>query len=490
MANRMHFWELLNGNPNGRRIAYTDVDEVTVDNIVRVLGDCIGVHNSNKAFIKYLWDYHNGDQPVRYRTKTVRDDVCNIVVENHAWEIVRFKNGQSNGEPRQLVATEKEEQVSKDVELFNKYTRAAAKQKADVSVGEWVSTVGLGYEAVILKHGKKIPVGYIALNPLTTFIIYSSKTYEPMLSVEELKDSDGYRYFQCYSDTTKFTVKDSKVTDARLHIYGGIPIVEKCNNQSRVSDVELVIDMLDAINDLQSNRVDSVAQFVQSWLKFVNCDIDEETFKKMKMLGALVVKSNNGSDNKADVDVISQELNQTQTQTFKDDLWDNVLSIEAIPTKGDGGGGGDRAGAVELRNGWDFSKQAARIKDVYEADAEMRLAEITLNILHSEIGNDICNITPLDYEIQIPHSPTDNMQVKAQVFQMLVNSGIHPLVAIKTCGLWVDAENTYEMSKPYLDVLHKTIDMVVEDAKAQEEKAKQLVEEYNDGNRRAEQPNA
>ena len=54
MANRLHFWELLNGAPNGRRIAYTDVDTITVDNIVKVIGNCIGVHNSNKSFIKYL----------------------------------------------------------------------------------------------------------------------------------------------------------------------------------------------------------------------------------------------------------------------------------------------------------------------------------------------------------------------------------------------------------------------------------------------------
>ena len=481
MANRLHFWEIFKDVPNGRKIAYTDVDEITSENIVSVIGSCIGVHNINKSAIKYLWEYKNGDQPVRYRTKTMRDDIKNVIVENHAWEIVRFKNAQSNGEPRQLVATEKEDKTNKSVDLFNKYTNAARKQKADVSCGEWVSAVGFGYEGVILKHGHKIPIGYVSLNPLTTFIIYSSKTQEPMLSVEELKDEKGEHYLHCFSETHEYTIKNSNVVDVRLHIFGGIPIVEKCNNQSRVSDIELVIDLLDAINELTSNRSDSVAQFVQSWLKFVNCAIDEETFKKMKMLGALVVKSNNGSDNKADVDVISQELNQTQTQTYKEDLWNNVLSISAIPSKGDGSGGGDRAGATYLREGWDFAKQAARLKDVYELDAEMRLAEITLNVLRTELKDkEIWDISPLQYEVQIPHSPTDNMQCKAQVFTMLVGAGIHPLVAIKTCGLWVDSESTYEMSKPYLDVLYKTIDTLVENASEQEQKANQMVKEMSD----------
>ena len=56
--------------------------------------------------------------------------------------------------------------------------------------------------------------------------------------------------------------------------------------------------MLDAINNMQSNRMDGVEQFVQYWVKFINCDIDKETFDQMKMSHALAVKSNN-KDNKA-----------------------------------------------------------------------------------------------------------------------------------------------------------------------------------------------
>ena len=122
---------------------------------------------------------------------------------------------------------------------------------------------------------------------------------------------------------------------------------------------------------MQSNRMDAIEQFVQSWIKFVNCEVDEKSFIKMKMQGALVVKSNNG-ENKADVDIMTQELNQTESQVAKDDLWNNALSISAIPNK-QGNTGGDTQGAVELRNGWDFSKQRAKLKDPYIKDAEKRL---------------------------------------------------------------------------------------------------------------------
>lgn len=490
--NTMTLQDLVKGR-YGRKIAYTDVEEITEENVVKVVSSNIGTFNWNKPVFKYLWDYKNGDQPIRYRTKVVRDDVNNPIVENHAWEIVRFKNGQTNGEPIQCVSDKKDDRINRGVDRFNDYCKAAGKHSKDISSGEWTSAVGTGFKAAQrAKNGAEVPFRIVVPTPMNTFIIYSRQTEEPMLAVQELKDENGERYLLCFSETHEYRIKNSKLVESvdgngniimsRPHAFGGIPIVEYPNNQDRVSDIELVMDILDAINNMQSNRMDAIEQFVQSWVKFVNCDIDAETFQKMKMMGALVVKSNNGSENKADVDVMSQELKQSEAQVAKDDLWDNALSISAIPNK-QSNTGGDTQGAVELRNGWDFSKQAAKLKDPYIKDAEKRLNTVLLNIIRQTKGAEECPFGIMDYDVQINHSPTDNMQVKAQVLQMLLTAGIHPLIAIKVCGLWGDAEKVYLLSKPYLDVLYKTIDETVENAQEQEQRAKELIEQYNQGNK-------
>lgn len=487
--NTMRLQDLVKGK-YGRKVAYADVEEITEDNIVKVVGSCVGVFNWNKPIFKYLYEYKNGDQPVRYRQKIVRDDVNNPIVENHAWEIVRFKNGQTNGEPIQCVCTSKDDIKNKGVDRFNTYCKVSGKHSKDISSGEWTSATGTGFKAAQrTKKGSEVPFRVAVPTPLNTFIIYSRYTEEPILAVQELKDENGEWYKLCFSDTHEYRIKNGALLTlgidesgvelkSRIHAFGGIPIVEYPNNQDRVSDIELVIDMLDAINNMQSNRMDAIEQFVQSWVKFVNCEVDEESFINMKMMGALVVKSNNGSENKADVDIMTQELNQTEAQVAKDDLWNNALSISAIPNK-QGNTGGDTQGAVELRNGWDFSKQAAKLKDAYTIDAERRLNAVLLNIIRQEKGEKECSFGIMDYDVQISHSPTDNMQVKTQVFQMLVQAGIHPLIAIKTCGLWTDSEKVFLLSKPYLDKLYNTIDEVVPDAKKQEEKAKELVNEFN-----------
>lgn len=467
--NTLPFQEIVCGN-YGRKIAYTDVERITVANVVKVIGDCIGVFYGNKTAIRYLWRYYKGDQPVLYRTKISNEDIINKIVENHAYEIVQFKVGQTYGEPVQFISRSDDENINKAVDELNDFMADANKQEKDIKAGEWQSATGTSFKAVQRKDGD-VPFRIVAPSPMNTFVIYNRSTEEPILSVQELKDEGGQRYKMAFSDNMSFKIVNSKVVETKLHTFGVIPIVEFPNNHERISDIELVISMLDAINNMQSNRMDGIEQFVQSWIKFVNCEVDEEQFTKMKMNRALVVKSIN-KDNKSDVDVMTQELNQTQCQVSKDDLWDNALSILAIPTK-QSNTGGDTQGAVQLRNGWDFSKTRAKLKDPIVKSAEKRLATATLNTLR--LADCDLKLSIRDFDVQINHSPQDNMYTKAQTLLQLLQCGINPLVAIKTVGLWGDAEKTFNMSKPYLENLWKTID----DVKKQEKKAQEIVTQIN-----------
>lgn len=468
--NKRSFNDLVRGC-YGRKIAYTNVEMITAKNVVKVIGSCIGSFYWNKTAIKYLWDYYKGDQPVLYRTKLSNEDILNKVVENHAYEIVQFKVGQTYGEPIQFISRKDNKTINKAVDMLNDFMTDANKQEKDIKAGEWQSATGTSFKAIQPKNNGDIPFRIVAPTPMNTFVIYNENTEEPILAVQELKDIDGNHYKMAFSETMSFRIENSSVVETKLHTYGQIPIVEFPNNHERISDIELVIGMLDAINNMQSNRMDGVEQFVQYWVKFINCDIDKETFEQMKMSHALAVKSNN-KDNKADVEIMTQELNQTQCQVAKEDLWDNTLSILAIPNK-QGNTGGDTQGAVELRNGWDFSKTRAKLKDPVVKTAEKRLAMVVLNVLRLA-GKDL-KLSIRDFDVQINHSPQDNMYTKAQTLTVLLQSGIHPLVAIKTVGLWGDAEKTFLLSKPYIDNIYKTID----DAEEQESKAKEIVKNIN-----------
>ena len=134
--NKMFFHELVKGN-YGRKIAYADVEEVNEKNILDIVGDTLGTFYYNKKIADYLWRYYKGDQPVLYRTK-----IC----ENHAYESVQFKVGQSYGEPMQCVGIVKED-INEVVDKFNTYLRLAHKHARNIRCGEWQSATGTGFLA-------------------------------------------------------------------------------------------------------------------------------------------------------------------------------------------------------------------------------------------------------------------------------------------------------------------------------------------------------
>lgn len=456
MKNTQYFHDLVKGR-YGRKIAYANVEQITADNIVNVVGNCIGAFYFNKTIIRYLWNYYKGDQPVLYRTKVQNADITNKVSENHAYEIVQFKVGQTYGEPIQLISRKDDDRINNAVDEFNDYLTDANKQEKDIKAGEWQSATGTSFKAVQITKNGDIPFRIVAPTPMNTFVIYNESTEEPLLAIQELKDADGQMYKLCYTDSYECKIVNGEVRGWKLHGFGGIPIVEFPNNHERISDIELVIGLLDAINTMQSNRMDGVEQFVQFWVKFVNCEVDEETFKKMKMNHALTVKSIN-KDNKSDVDIMTQELNQTECQVAKDDLWDNAQSILAIPTRESQNSGGDTQGAVSLRAGWDFSKTRAKQKDPIIKTSEKRLAKVILNVIR--IKDHDLGLTARDFDVQINHSPLDNLYTKTQALDQMLKAGINPRIAVSTCGLWGDAEKVFIQSKPYFDVLYKTVDMV------------------------------
>lgn len=454
--NTQYFHDLVKGR-YGRKIAYANVEQITADNIVNVVGNCIGAFYFNKTIIRYLWHYYKGDQPVLYRTKIQNADITNKVSENHAYEIVQFKVGQTYGEPIQLISRKDDDRINNAVDEFNDYLTDANKQEKDIKAGEWQSATGTSFKAVQITKNGDIPFRIVAPTPMNTFVIYSQSTEEPLLAIQELKDADGQMYKLCYTDSYECKIVNGKVQNWQLHGFGGIPIVEFPNNHERISDIELVIGLLDAINTMQSNRMDGVEQFVQFWIKFVNCEIDPKTFEEMKISHALTVKSNN-EQNKSDVDIMTQELNQTECQVAKDDLWDNAQSILAIPTRESQNSGGDTQGAVSLRAGWDFSKTRAKQKDPIIKTSEKRLAKVILNVIR--IKDHDLGLTARDFDVQINHSPLDNLYTKTQALDQMLKAGINPRIAVSTCGLWGDAEKVFIQSKPYFDVLYKTVDMV------------------------------
>jgi hypothetical protein len=87
----------------GRKVIFSDAEEVTVNNVGKIVNDAITAHTINSTDINYLYNYYKGNQPILNRVKKVREDINNKIVVNHAFEIVTFKTSYLIGDPVQYV---------------------------------------------------------------------------------------------------------------------------------------------------------------------------------------------------------------------------------------------------------------------------------------------------------------------------------------------------------------------------------------------------
>ena len=84
---------VITNNMFGRLDIYASFDDITDDNIVGELNSALVYHVQNLLQENFLYWYRRNVQPILRRHKEVRPDILNIVQENHADEIVTFKNG-------------------------------------------------------------------------------------------------------------------------------------------------------------------------------------------------------------------------------------------------------------------------------------------------------------------------------------------------------------------------------------------------------------
>ena len=456
--NRVPFSKICS-NSYGRQVILSSAEYIDETNIVLEVGKAYATHLKNRTEIDYLERYYKGDQPILYRVKKVRPEINNKVVENHALEIVEHKAAENFGEPVQYVlkGTDEVTKEAKSVELndFNDYNELEAKDEIDIQMARDRSICGTSYKFHYNRRNPtedEAPYGIEREDPKDTFVVYSAGVgHKALFSCQVRKDKDNQQYFFIYTDTMWYIVQNGGIKESGKNGIKRIPVVEYPNNFYRLSDIEIVITVLDAINKMQSDRMNGIEQFVQAFIKFLNCEVDDEEFRKMREAGALKIKTN-GNGIKADAEIMSSELDQQQTQIAKDDLYENMLIVEGMPDRQENSGG-DTGQAVVMRNGFYFSEKRAETSEPIYKKSERESIKILLNIMRIK---GLTSLTLKDIEIKITRSKMDNMAVKAQVFQMLTQSGIDPKVAIKVCNLFSDPEEVYLQSKPYLDIKYPT----------------------------------
>jgi SPP1 family phage portal protein len=444
----------------------TDESEVTNANVVTILRKALPFHWKNRSEINYLWHYYKGRQPILNRVKLVRPEIANRIVENRADEIVSFKSGYLMGEPLQYVTRGNAEGIADAINQLNEFVFAEEKPAKDKELADWFHICGTSYRMVLPdEEGEEddSPFEIYTLDPRNTFVVYHNGLgNKPVLGVKYVVDEKGVVTYSCYSKNYYFEIVESKIVKSEPHILGDIPIIEYPLNLARIGAFELVIPLLDAINLTDSNRLDGVEQFIQALLLFHNVDISSDDYAKLREDGAIKFKDID-PNLKAEVAYLTNTMNQGETQTLVDHMYQTVLTICGMPNRNGGSSTSDTGSAVIMRDGWSDAEARAKNSELMFKKSERRFLKLVLNICRTLVSMDL---KVHNIEIRFTRRNYENILQKAQVLDLLLkNNKVHPRLAFEHCGLFVDSDLAYALSAEHME--------------EQEKKAQELMEQQN-----------
>lgn len=445
----------------GREVLYTNESEVTAGNVLDVLNSVIYSYRKNQTEINTLFNIFRGKQEILKRPKKHRPDINNKIVINLAHETVTFKTGFVFGEPVQYVGRGEKESVGDkgtnsvvdEIAVLNRHMERLGKYPQDLELAECFFTCGTSYRmGGINKNTGAFEID--TLDPARTSLVYNRGFGKRrVMSIQELVFEDRHEFY-VYTPNELITVhtdalcNNGVVVNVEPHILGDIPIFEYAANHSRLGAFELGIPILNSINLANSNRLDSIEQFVQSFLRGINVKLDEEKYQELLEKGMILFTSDPG--NPASIDYVTAELNQTQVQTFIDHLIEMYMIVSDMPNRNaHNKSTSDTGQGVSLRDGWESAAASAKNTMAMFEKADRQFLSMFLNVARHKSK---LNIDVADVAIKFTCNTTDNILTKAQVLEALMRSGIHPKDAIHTSKLFSDPNQVYIDSKPYLDV--------------------------------------
>lgn len=451
----------------GRRKIFVPYEDITAENVVDCVNQCLTLHNLNCLEEEYLYWYRRGLQPILNRTKTVRPEICNKIVVNNANQVVVFKNGYFLTQPAFYVSRKNEADITEKVQKLNEYLYISGKQQADNEIVNWFHTVGVGVLYVEPNKDKTSSTPYHAysLDPRSSFVAYSRRPGNPPKMGVNMVTSDKDtitidvftedRYFRLSGGIAQKTVYNTpafgiaqNIEDSEPNYISAIPIIEYTFDENRMGAFESAIPLMDCINIVESNRADGIEQFIQSLCVAVNCEFEQgTTANEIREAGMISLKTS--GENKADFKILSEALDQAQTQITLDNLYAQVLAKCGVPsTEKPNGSTSDNVGAVYLRDGFAIADTHARnTEDLFKISNRL-FDEVVLKILKKR--GDI-ELEIEDFKLQFVRSEMNNLLVKTQAALNLKQLGLSPEITLAKSGVSNDPMQDVANSKKYID---------------------------------------
>ena len=263
------------------------------------------------------------------------------------------------------------------------------------------------------------------------------------MAVYFVEKSSGQKVYSVYTKDRYYEVDENSILVDKAHYLGMIPVVEYKADEPRLGVFEIVVTLLDALDELQSNRMDDIVQTVNSFLAILGGQLTEDVYNKLQEYLMLCLPEG------VDAKYLAAPMSQNDIQTLKDDIYQSILTICGVPNRNGGTSTSDTGSAVIMRDGWQAAEARAKAMEIEFKSAEKNTLRLVLGILRYTAGT---KLRLSDIDTHFTRRNYENIAAKSQVLiAMLNNPKIHPELAFAHCGMFPDAESAYLQSKEYYE---------------------------------------
>lgn len=464
----------------GRIKIYTDVKEITKDNVIQVLSTAMTKHELNRTQIRNLINFEKGDQPLM-REKNVRKDIDIKSISNLAHQITEFWLGyfwgnhmafvqKSDKHPKGSNPTDSDSAIT----LLNEMYDAEDMESKDQLLAYYLEVCGVCCQLIDIKRkpdDEDAVFDLVTLNPLYSFVVYSSDAYErPVMGVSYSEDENGSKIFTCITDDAVYEIRDivefvrgtktregKKITDGKDGIqanpFGRVNIVEFERSTDRTGVFERQLDELNALNILESDLCNDVSQTTQAnwWGNDIELDKDDDGKVKGPQAGQWILTRTNGNGKQPNIKGLVLNYDYTGVLANIQAKHDGILERTFTPKQTEQSGG-STTGATSLSSGWTATeavacKQAAIIKKGFKERNRLALIAIKKS-QDTDPESPLLKLKNSDIEIRPIRQKSYDMATKINSLATMVQNFVHPRVAMEAIDFFPNLAEAVEDSVP------------------------------------------
>lgn len=464
----------------GRRELFTDVPEITSENIISVLRDVVPFHDINAHQMDRLIRFEAGEQPLT-REKIYRADINVQDEDNVANEITEFKLGFVWGYPITLVQRGEKDSSNADqsdaIALLNEQYVADNNQAKLQQIARFVEICGVGYEYIDMNMNYQDGDSLFTISPLdprNTFIVKSSYyvDHRPMLGVTFRVDSMGNRHYTCFTKDRRYEILDSKIVNDKgntenvwgherysgeLNPLGMIPIVEWLRSYDRMGCFERQLSELNALNLLISDFANDVDQNTQAIWHGNDIDFPKDADGNVQS-----PKTNGWLLTYTSPDGKTPQVNPLSITYDYNGMLANIVTKRSlilqkcnVPQRNDNSGGSTGI-AMSDATGWTSAEMSAQKQQALQELAKASELRVVLECIKQNpktpANSPLLKLRHCDIQPNIKRQKTYELTTKVNAWATAVSHGMngyHALVMVNMVDdpnqVWADSKAGVEM---------------------------------------------